>query len=735
MYMKNLLTILATVFITVWVMVWGNAIMNSSWSNDGDDGAWNQSIFSKLFSFGRDSDTTKIEWDSWTTNIVEKMWDIKLEWDLILCPENESPELNPLTWEFECIPAAPVVTDCVRHIDGDAYPDGDTQIGYKSAIKDNDNLSPECETVTFTCKEWKYQSTEGELDIYNRGECVIINKTNGELKTCVFNNQEYNMWEEIYTHIKEKVQSDYVCSYAKFKCVASEDLESENGEWYSEFDLDIYQYESCEVSEALSDEYIKENIDELMQEWRVIEEEDENGKIAAIQNISYEPQSLGDEIGCEAFGKEYDHNDSKRFFENKTTAYTTTCNYVSSKCVDGNRQPYSPENFDGIEYPYTTCKIEGPGVCTIWETVLADARSWTFYDYGQINTTTWEWECESQVKYCEAPLDWEGTTHYDTIDGDIAPNNIYIYTSCRQRADYVAPRAAAPVVVPQPTPAPAYDASKAACPSPYIGETAARAAGQKWIWYDVSNIAYGSNDQCSAHAISLQCYFGHVRPVIWGSPGTTKYINNLYRSCSEWSPASCTFDYLDVADINVPHQWTATFYTVSSVEFGDSCSNYLRSSGSVCTNGSLSVASGYKNCVEGKAAACTSPCGAVANGASITTYSTASLPYNPSISSCSAVSNVVTVSTCSNGNFDIVPSKYCSCSVAAPVGCGNGLSHGQTITKNINYDCRDISAWDSLNGEEERVCQCLHGSQTCTNGVLSNTSNRPQVQNWNPGSC
>lgn len=734
-YMKNLLTILATVFITVWVMIWWNAIMNnSSWNNWEWNNQENWSRISSLFSFGAgDSGTDK-------NKLVANTWldtkgnEIKTEWDLILCPENESPKLNPLTGDFECVIAAPVITDCVRPIDGEAYPDGDTQIGYKAAIKNDTNLNPECEQVTFTCKEGKYQSNKWELKDFNRGECVIIDKTNTDLTTCTYNGQEYNMWEEIYTHIKEKVQSDSVCRYAKFKCVASEDLESERWERYSTFDLDIYQYESCEVSQALSDEYIKENLEELLEMGVVIEEKDDNGEVAVIQNISHTVQSLWDEEWCTAFDQTYDHGDSKRFFEYKTTAYTTTCNYVSVNCVDGDRQPYSPENFNWVEYPHPTCKIEWPGTCTIGNTVITDTQSWVFYDYGKKNSTTGERECESQLKYCEAPLDWEWTTHYDNIDGKIAANKKYIYTSCNIRADYVAPAAkkVIPAPIPKPTPKPVAapvktDASKLACPSPYIWETASWSAGQTGVGYDISSVAFDSSDTCSAHAINLQCYFGHVRPVVGGSPGKTKYVNNLYRSCAKGTPAACTFNYIDTGEsIKVAHGSTAPYCTVGSLEYGQSESDYRTTS--LCTNGNMQVNSWYKFCAVAKAASCASPCWAIAHGASIKTYTTSSLPFRDGISSCDVVSNVVVNSTCNNGKFNVSPWAACSCTVAAPRSCGS-TPHKSILTLQKNVPCQAQAEWDQLNGQTNESCGTLRGSATCYDGSYINaTANRPLVQ-------
>jgi len=172
------------------------------------------------------------------------------------------------------------------------------------------------------------------------------------------------------------------------------------------------------------------------------------------------------------------------------------------------------------------------------------------------------------------------------------------------------------------------------------------------------------------------------------------------------------------------------------VEFGDSCSNYLRSNGTTCTNGSLTVASGYKNCTEWQPAACTSSCGTVANWATLTTYNSSSLPYARNVTSCDQISNMKVVSTCNNGKFDVVPGNSCTCSIAAPVWCNNGLSHGQTVTKHISNNCT-VNANNSnpLDGSEAESCSCIYGSQTCTNGVLSNTAQRPQVQNGTPWSC
>lgn len=204
--------------------------------------------------------------------------------------------------------------------------------------------------------------------------------------------------------------------------------------------------------------------------------------------------------------------------------------------------------------------------------------------------------------------------------------------------------------------------------------------------------------------------------------------------------ASCPSPYVGGgASWKADQTWV--WYTSASVPFGSEC----QAVNLVCKFGTIRVwgvssyggsvwANYHTSCSKWSPTGCSSACGDVAHGGSLTTYNFASLPYDPNVSSCNGVANVTTVSSCSNGVLSPAPTGNCSCTIAAPAWCANGMSHGQTITRYNDPGCSADQFGNELDGWENSRCQCKYGSITCTNGKLSKTANYPG-DGYPQGSC
>ncbi len=681
--MKQLLTVIITILLTAGILLWGNALLNS--------GDW---WFGDFFALGTNDWTITDEQLNDFEKAITGQEDLLGNWinaegsewmtkeNVVLCNKtNQLPKKDPVSGEIICVDAEIVETDCVW-LDGEAYNLWDTKTQYKVAVKDAEQPNPECEEASFTCVNGLYITTTEDASEYNRTECIVIDTLSAEeVVTCDWNGEVYTPGEVRYNFVVTRVEQTNECRFVWFYC-------NGNGERWSEFDEDIYAYEECTFTEALDDEYMTVYTNELITRWLLTESDGE--LIIVDTDELFKVQS--EWASCTTpWDEEIAHGESVLSFEDETGAWDNECVVRTSHCDDWVFLEKEP-------FDYPSCKIEKPESCDINGYEL-------FHDTRKIFYNAWRYvsgkrECDDQERYC---FDGE-------VDGDAA----YKFIWCNP-----------PVATRKAAPAQKYNAENAVCPSPYVGWGSSWKPGQTWIWYYESSVGFGG--EC--RSVNLVCKFGTIRIGSSASYGST-VGQKFHTACSVWTPNWCSFNFLDAWAENVAHGWTISYYSSASVGFGEKC---VASTAS-CSNGSLSASSWYKVCTPGKPAWCTSSCGSVAHGATLTTYNFASLPYGNGVTSCAAVGNAVTTSTCTNGTLSPAPGSNCSCTVEAPKACANWMAHGQTITRFNDPGCAADQFGNDLDGWSNSACQCKYGSVTCNNGNVSKTANYPW-DGFPQGSC
>lgn len=682
--MKQFLTILATMLLTAFITIaginlvqWdkGSSNFTSSLFSRGSNG--NNSVdandIARFEDLLADEETT----NSWSSDSNRVKQD-----DVVICTwENKIPQVDPITWETECIDAEIVDTECVW-LDGEVYELWDTKEQFQLAYKTTQNPRPVCNKATFTCVNGLYVSAVSEASTYNRSECIVVEweEARDEDVTCQYKWDVYVPWEVVYSYVHPKVEKTNECRFVWFYC---------NGVWerVSPFDQELYEFEECVFTEALDEEYIETYAQNLIQRWVLVK----NNQWALVVNTSTFKVQWAWEWCVTPWDEKVDHGESVLSFEEQTWWFEDECVVRTSLCEDGEFVELQP-------FPYPTCKIGVPSSCDVNGYRLYHGTTQTFYN--RWSTTRWVHSCDSQDRTC---TDWD-------VDWD----NSYIYRECE-------PREASPAPVVE------FDASRATCPSPFVWWWASRRADQTWVGYTSWSVEFGS----SCTAVNLVCKFWTIR--VWSvssywSPTSQKY----HTSCSEGSPNWCTFDFLDTWDEQVAHWWSVSFYAASSVAFWQTCSSVAGTA--TCTDWVLSTKQWYKNCTAWQPVWCTSSCGSVDHGQTLTTYNFATLPYSPWLNSCTDVANAVVRSTCSNWSLSPTPTGNCSCTIQAPAGCSNGMQHGQTITRVNDPWCSADEFGNALDWWANSACACKFWSITCTNWQLNRTANYPW--DWFPqGSC
>jgi len=614
--MKQLFTIIVTALITAGLLVGWFAVLQWGWVGDYTN--------LNLFSFGADETRPtvldlddmprgKLIWDDlWGDNDAAnaQQWTANT-W--VFCNENQNPITDKITGEVICVDADVVETECIW-LDGDVYDLWDTKTQYRPIIlgdDENDDQYQDCQSAEFVCVNGLYVSDTEDALRYNRAECITIDITEQEEITCEFDGELYLPGEAVYQYLKPKVEKTTECEYVGFYC-------NGQGNRWSNFDEDVWNREKCYFTESFDDKYIDEYADQLITQW--VLEKNEFWELT-VKETTFEIQSEGESCTT-PWWKSVNHGKSVLSFEEETGWFEEECVIRTSECVDGEWQKFDP-------YDYPSCKNNVPDSCFINGFELYHDTTRELYKVGSyVNGSR---ECDSKEIRCE--------------DGELMWDEWYIYTTCTPPVARTAPRAAAPV----------YDASKASCPSPYIGWGASWSANQTGIGYTTATVPFGT--ECKA--VNLVCMFGSIRVWSVSSYGSPVW-SNYYASCSAGNPTGCT-----------------------------------------------------------------SACGSVAHGGTLTTYNFASLPYDPSVASCNGVANATTVSTCSNGTLSPAPAANCSCTVQWPANCANGMTHGQTITRKNDPGCSADQFGNELDWWANTACQCKYGSITCTNGNLSKTANYP----------
>ncbi len=838
--MKRFLYALLAIIILWWGAIW---ISNStSWSDEW----W--TFFSNLF--GSDENTANDDGDMWDDDMMIE--------DLVICPEWQIATEDPMTGESICIEAEPVDTQCLW-LDGEAYDQGEEEIRFKVAYKTDEDLNPECETLVFTCTDSEFQSEEEWSDMYDRAECVIIDETDEDFVTCEFENRLYVPGETRYQYVEDVESADQDCIYIGIFC-------GWDGEWFTNFDLDEYEFQECSFEEQLDSEFMDENRDELV----------ELGYLEMTEEGEYVQTWLtpGDLVtsgtSCITPWEEtVEHGKQVLSFRDLVQPFDEECHIMTSECINGE---WLPERERANIYDYPTCKINPPANCQIGNYSIYHNGEKELFATGKY--VEGKRECSSQTRNCR--------------DGELDGDEEYVYLGCTAPAAPT-PKATVPV-------APVV-ASDPDCPNPYVGGGSKWKSDQTGVGYTESSVSWLG----SCESVPLVCKHGTIRigntvdygltigrdyhtNCVKGTPNSCNFnwldaadqsiphtsfvtyytvdsvpfgsscdpklvvdgtqcndgkftvVNKWYKTCEVSWPAACTFDYIDAGDISIAHEWskayyttssvpfgqkceervaattctngsltvtqgykncveqwpaactfdyldrsdttvnhtdTETFYTRSSVPFGESCSSYR--STTTCTNGSLSIGQGYANCVEEEPVSCSTPCAwTIAHGQTVQTYQSSSVSYNSTCStitstctngrlfpaagtacscqvrqpeSCTSSCGTIphgssvttypsssvwytstcsaTVSTCTDGSLFPAAGNACSCQVQQPKNCANGMFHGQTITRYNESGCNGNQNGDNLDGWSNSNCQCVHWSITCSDWVTTQTPNYP----------
>jgi len=215
--------------------------------------------------------------------------------------------------------------------------------------------------------------------------------------------------------------------------------------------------------------------------------------------------------------------------------------------------------------------------------------------------------------------------------------------------------------------------SDCALPSPF-GAGARLAHGASVTAYSTSSVACTTN--CSSQ--TRTCTNGSLS-------GSFQYP-----SCSKNACRSCNLPWGG----SIAHNGSVTAYSTSSPSCGTACSSQTRT----CTDSSLSGSYGSQSC---NTKCCLPWGGEIANGASRTAYSTATVGCGGSCSSQTRTCSGTTLT----GSYN-----YASCSVSACAGCslpwGGSIGNGASVTA---YQNSSVACGSSCNSQ----------TRTCTNGSLS----------------
>jgi len=223
--------------------------------------------------------------------------------------------------------------------------------------------------------------------------------------------------------------------------------------------------------------------------------------------------------------------------------------------------------------------------------------------------------------------------------------------------------------------------------------------------FNGQSVASGSSVtgfQSSSVPFGSQCVSGTLTCTNGTLSNASSFPN---ASCAPATAASCSFN-----GQSIQSGGTATGFQAASVAAGGQCVSGTLT----CTNGTLSNASSFPaaSCSvaaapqAAAAASCTFNNQSVASGASVNAFQSSSVAFG---SSCQQQTR-----TCSNGTLSGTFTAA-TCSVAAAQSCtfnGQSVASGATVTA---FQAASVAAGS----------QCVSGTLTCTNGVLSNASSFP----------
>lgn len=551
---------------------------------------------------------------------------------------------------FKCVPSENLTTECMGP-DGEAYKDGEKKTFYKVAEKTEENKDQE-----ITCESVEKICGNGNFTIaWSQDPTEKSEYAHLDCKII-----DRTKTDEIPCKTDEGLEVPPGSKQIRFlknevaadeDCIHIEEYCAADGKWRTNFPT--HNMVKCDFKGSFTTEYVKENPE------KVFSQDGELNEIAKGE-IAIDPTKKS----CTTpWGETIKHGEKIISFRDKIVRFTNECHSRTHTCVDG--------TLDFVEaYDYPTCTIEGPDACIIEETKVT-----VFHDsdkklYAKGKYVNGVWTCPEQIRHC-----------FDKkLDGDDA----YIYETCQE------PNKAKTTAGP------------ARCPSPYVGESAVLDHGRSGIGYFKNNV--GRLQSCDGEVdwkinkVAVSCEYGTIQPI-----GNSVKIR---RSCSKWTPKDCSAPRW----ATVKHGTSIMAYSVAGVSYGGSCSSETR----VCNDGVLDGSFQFQACNVGQPTGCSSPCGNVAHGESVQSFSTANVAFWGG-ETCSQ--NKVT-SICKNGSFSPSVADFCSCKVDEPKDClwtaYWDIKHGATVTRHTPVN------GDQVGNDLEwgRANECKHRSVSCGNGQL-----------------
>ena len=152
-----------------------------------------------------------------------------------------------------------------------------------------------------------------------------------------------------------------------------------------------------------------------------------------------------------------------------------------------------------------------------------------------------------------------------------------------------------------------------------------------------------------------------------------------------------------------------TFYSTSTVPFGDICSSEIRS----CIAGTLSGTYEFTTCEELDASSCELNGQEISHGENVTAYSSATVPFG-----CTCTSEI---RSCADGNLS-GSFTFSACEELAAVSCelnGQEIYHGENVTA---YSSATVPFGDICSSE----------MRSCSDGNLSGSFTFSACESWPP---
>lgn len=335
--------------------------------------------------------------------------------------------------------------------------------------------------------------------------------------------------------------------------------------------------------------------------------------------------------------------ETRTFYKNSTVPYGSTCQSTQRTCQS------SGTVTGDSSYSAASCNADAtPASCTIpasGSTAASTVPHGTSYTFYSAATVPAGQSCGflSQVRTCN--------------NGTFTGSSLYAYPACTVGTSCTV----GGITVPH---------------------------GTSRYFYSTSTLSYTSNQQCSAISQLRTCSNG----VLSGDAAYSAPSCVVSKDCTE-------------NGILVLNGTSRTFYSQSSVLFGQSCDAFKQTR--TCTNNALSGSGAYKfgSCQVGAAKSCTVGEKTLASGSGYTFYSVSSVRYNQT---CDLYAQN---RVCNDGIMTGSSTySYASCAPAEQKNC---TLDGQTFApgKHKVYSQRTVSGGQS--------CNSVAQVRTCTNGVWS----------------